>query len=405
MADPRDPPQRLDSTLTHFPVSERDTFWFHCGRCGSLFQSKTGDDDLRVCSQCGSDPSTGVMEAQVIISKVEKPVEPADTSHEGEPRKKRSVRKRRKSRFMLKLVLGWTAVLAIIVIGARLLFPEEDKQDLPPPVSEKKQEVISDEDMLLLDENLQKCGDVFAGFLQAGVPEQRNQFVLSPVTTASRMALFYSMNPLPVIQPDTLTPTANATLKLPGGKAIETLWTTQDGRRIDVVFREESGEWKIDWDHFARFSDYPWSLFLAGNEETEGEFRLLARERLAEERRNEETISLVLYAPRFGRPEESGFQSPEFLVSRRSRDGKLLDAAFELARQQKTIYQSKLPNLNPEGMIRVRVKVKRSEVNMERKFEITKVIACHWYSVDDPGVIPAPSTDADEAEDTATQSR
>jgi hypothetical protein len=348
------------------------------------------------------------METQVIVPKVEMaadPVEPADASQDDEPRKKRSVRKRRKSRFMLKLVLGWTTVLAVIVIGARQLFPEEDTENIAPPVSAKKQEVISDEDMLLLDENLQKCSDVFAGFLQAGVPEQRNQYVLSPVTTASRMALFYSMNPLPVIQPDTLTPTANAILKLPGGKAIETLWTTQDGRRMDVVFREESGEWKIDWDHFARFSDYPWSLFLAGNEEAEGEFRLLARERLAEERKKEESISVVLYAPRFGRPEESGFQSPEFLVSRRSRDGQLLDAAFELARQKKTIYQSKLPDLNPDGMIRVRVKVKRSEVNMERKFEITKVIGCHWYSVDDPGVVPTPSPDADKVEEPATQSR
>lgn len=348
------------------------------------------------------------MEVQVIAPKAEMaaaPPEPTNDNQDDEPRKKRSVRKRRKSRFMLKLVLGWTTVLAAIVIGARQLFPEDDTENIAPPVSAKKQEVISDEDMLLLDENFQKCGAALAGFLQAGVPEQRNQYVLSPVTTASRMALFYSMNPLPVIQSESLTPTANAVLKLPGGKAIETLWSTQDGRRMDVVFREESGEWKIDWEHFARFSDFPWSLFLAGNEEAEGEFRLLARERLADERKKEETISVVLYSPRFGKPEESGFQSPEFLVSRRSRDGQLLDAAFDLARQKKTIYQSKLPDLNPDGMIRVRVKVKRTEVNLERKFEITKVIACHWYSVDDPGVVPTPLPDADKVEEPATQSR
>jgi hypothetical protein len=27
-------------------------------------------------------------------------------------------------------------------------------------------------------------------------------------------------------------------------------------------------------------------------------------------------------------------------------------------------------------------------VDTERKFEITGVTACHWYSVDDPGVEP-----------------
>ena len=55
------------------------------------------------------------------------------------------------------------------------------------------------------------------------------------------------------------------------------------------------------------------------------------------------------------------------------------------------------PNLNPEGMIRVRVKVRRIEVDMERKFEITAVLACHWYAVDDPGVEPADPLPAAEA--------
>lgn len=44
-------------------------------------------------------------------------------------------------------------------------------------------------------------------------------------------------------------------------------------------------------------------------------------------------------------------------------------------------------------MIRVRVRVKRTEVNLERKFEITKVLACHWMSIDDPGVTPKEETE------------
>ena len=39
-------------------------------------------------------------------------------------------------------------------------------------------------------------------------------------------------------------------------------------------------------------------------------------------------------------------------------------------------------------MIRVRVKVKRTELDSERKFEITRVLACHWLSTDHPGVEP-----------------
>jgi hypothetical protein len=246
--------------------------------------------------------------------------------------------------------------------------------------------VTPDDDIALLNEGGRKCGEALGGFLSAGAPEQRNQFVLAPIATASRMARFYSLNPMANIDPAALRLEKSVVVNLPGEKAIETRWITPDGRNFDAAFREEHGEWRLDWDHFARYSDYPWSLFLAGSGVPEGEFRLLARERLAEERKDLDTISIVLYAPRFGHPRETGFQSPEFLVSRNKPEGKLLDAAFKLARSGKQVYGSKLPDQNPEGMIRVRVKVKRTEVDGERRFEITAVKACHWYSIDDPGV-------------------
>ena len=200
------------------------------------------------------------------------------------------------------------------------------------------------------------------------------------------MARFYSQNSLANIDPATLALTGSAVFNVPGGKVIETHWNSHNGKTLDVVFREENDEWRLDWEDFARYSDHPWPLFLAGSGEPEGEFRLLARERLADERKDAQTISVVLYAPRFGRPNDTGFQSPEFLVSRNDRNGQLLDAAFKLAAQHKRIFNASLPDLNPGGMIRVRVKIQRSEINLERKFEILEVLACHWYSVDDPGV-------------------
>jgi hypothetical protein len=45
-------------------------------------------------------------------------------------------------------------------------------------------------------------------------------------------------------------------------------------------------------------------------------------------------------------------------------------------------------------MIRVRVKIQRDEADMDRKFKITEVLACHWYAVDDPGVaLPIPGAE------------
>jgi hypothetical protein len=369
-------------------VSDSQLFWFHCGRCGALFQAAAGNSEGRICSNCGADPSPGVVEAAVQAANtgVTEPArEDAGTPAAG--REKRGTRKHRNRHIMVKLMLGWTLLLALIVFGARKLW-HAAPQERGEVISAEEAPVLNAEDHDFLQTAGPLCGQVFEGFLSAGTPEKRNQFVLSPVTTASRMARFYDMNPLVNIKPETLSLSANGLVRLPGGDAFEARWDAKDGRTFDAVFRKESGEWRLDWEHFARYSDYPWALFLAGSGPDEGEFRLLARERLAEERKNEPDISIVLYAPRFGMPAEAGFQSPEFLVSRDTVDGRLLDAAFESARAGRKVFGANMGDINPEGMIRVRVRVRRQEVEMERKFEITGVTACHWYSVDEPGVEP-----------------
>ena len=360
-------------------------FWFHCGRCGALFQSQVGDLENRLCSKCGFDPATGILEAAAEPEPARLP-QPAATAESPNHQGKHTIRRRKNRHLMAKLVAGWSLVLVLIIFGAKKLWPEQAASSHQHTANSTDAETISDLDMKLLEEAGPKCLETFSNFLAATTPEERNQFVLAPVSTASRMARFYSLNPLTNIDPSTTRLERNAVIEMAGGKAIETLWQGSEGKRYDALFREENGEWRLDWEHFARYSDYPWSQFLAGDGPTEGEFRLLARERLAKERKNEETISLVLYAPRFGRPEESGFQSPEFLVPRRDPAGQLLDNAFQLARDGRRVFGSSLPHIDPDGMIRVRVKVKRTEVNLERKFEITEVNACHWFSTDDPGV-------------------
>jgi hypothetical protein len=291
---------------------------------------------------------------------------------------------------MLKLACGWFLVLAVIVLIARHYFPERKAEE--QAAAPKSLEKSSNEEQVVYTEAWNQCSLALSNFLAAGTPEARNQFVFQPVKTASRMARFYGLNPIVSMDPSALTFSEHAVLDIPGGKQLESFWKVSDGRMIDAVFRQENGEWKLDWDHFVRYSDYPWALFLSGTGNEEGEFRLLARERLAEDRKNAESISIVLYAPKFGNPRDAGFQSPEFLVSRKTREGRLLDAAFNLARRKKKVFGSTSSNIDPEGMIRVRVRVSRKEVETERKFEITKLIACHWYSVDDPGVEPMPES-------------
>jgi hypothetical protein len=239
---------------------------------------------------------------------------------------------------------------------------------------------------VFLDEALKECQQVLLGFLNATAPEERNQYVYSPVRTASRMARFYSLNPVMSMDPAKLVFHGASLLNLPGERAIETRWGDDRGRLVDVVFRQDNGEWRIDWSHFVRESDYPWPLFLAGDGEPEGEFRLLARERLADEREADEPLSLMLHAPRFGDPGNEGIGSPEILVDATSPQGILLTAAFRTLRAERTLFGSSLELMDPVGMIRVRVKVKRSEGETGRRFEITDVVACHWLTLDVAGV-------------------
>ncbi len=368
--------------------------WFHCGRCGSLFQAKEGEPEGRLCSKCGFDPCPGEQEIRT---------EPASGGAEGggsdthARRHKSGGRKRKGGNIMLKLFVGWSLLMVLIVLGAIKLWHQEGPPETVERIRSTPGEVqVSEEDVVFLNENTKAFVEGFSRFLASGSPEQASQFVLSPTEAVARMTRFNSQNPTIKIDPATLEAAGKTVLHMPGGKAIETRWASKDGRLIDAVFQKENGEWLLDWNHFVRFSDYPWALFLAGTGAPEGEFRLLARERLAEERKDEADISIVLYAPRFGYPEDVGFQSPEFLVSRKTRSGKLLDAAFKLARSGGRVYGSSLPDSNPDGMIRVRVMVRRIDTEDGRKFEITEVSACHWYSVDDAGVEPAEEKPAED---------
>ncbi len=363
-------------------MSDTPNSWFHCGHCGSLFRSPAGDAESRVCPECGLDPSLGVEPVPV---EQPAPIVPADTSQRPREPEKSSRKKRRGSHLIFKLIAIWMLLLVGIVVGAGYLFkkaPAGEKSAAAEPVNTGP----TPEEAALLTEGGPLASQGFFGFLAAGTPEARNQFVLNPITTASRMARFYDLNPIVTIAPETLTLLKSAVLHLPAGRAIETLWNTADGRQIDAVFVEQDNEWRLDWDHFVRFSTYPWALFLAGSGEPEGEFRLLARQRLAEERKDAEDVSIVLYVPRFGFVNETGFQSPEFLVKRDTRNGRLLDAAFELEQSGKRVFGLDLPHDNPEGLIRVRVKVRRIKDDMGSRFELVDVLACHWYSTDDPGV-------------------
>jgi len=301
-------------------------------------------------------------------------------------REKQTTSKRKANSFLIKLIMGWLVFITLIVVASQHLWRAQPQSPVPSigTNAENAEDLASDR--ALVSEATPLCNQVLAGYLAARTPEQRNQFVLQPIVTAARMARYYAENSSTNIDPKNLKLTHSSIVHLPNGPALETHWSSSDGYEFDTVFMKEGDEWLLDWDHFVRYSDTPWPLFLAGSGEAAGEFRLLARERLADERKHEDAISIVLCAPRFGYSMETGFESPEFLVSRNTKNGRLLDAAFKLIREDKRVFGAKYPNNNPDGFIRLRVKIRRFEQDGERRFELLEVVACHWYSVTAPGV-------------------
>lgn len=276
------------------------------------------------------------------------------------------------------LAAGWVLVLAVIVLLARFVWHDDGSGGRRGPANAA--DISGSENALLLETAVPLCSQVLGGFLGAGTPEARNQFVLDSLGTASRMARFYSLNPVALPEAAGMKLDSYGVIEFPAGKGVLTRWHHDDGRAFEVLFREEQGDWRMDWDHFVRFGDYPWGLFLTGSGPQEGEFRVFARERLADDRRDADTISLVLSAPRFGHPESAISPSPEILVPRDSDEGRILDAAFRAARAGKVVFGDPLKRQDPDDLIRVRVQVARIETREERRFEIRKVEACHWYA-------------------------
>lgn len=362
-------------------LGKQDISWFHCGRCGSLFQSPTRASHQRLCTACGRSPwpEDGTLQR---IKKTTQPQVPAPAR--GSVRKeKKKLKYRYLNGWVIFCVVSTLAVLLVLLMALRMQNFQNERS-----FSSVKKEAVSTvaaEDAAFLNQFAPLCHQTLSGFLSAVTPEERSQFVMSPVSEVARIANFYQLNAPPSIDPRALKIDQIAVLRLPGGPAIETSWKTTDGLWLNTVFVQEDDEWRLDWNHYARYCDYPWPMFLAGGGQREGEFRLLARERLAEERKGADTISLVFSAPQLGKPGETSLKSPEFLVPRNSKSGRLLTAASQRAKVGKLAFDVDLKTIYPEGLIPVRVKLRRIDDADGRRFELVDLVACHWYSVDASG--------------------
>ena len=369
--------------------------WFHCGRCGSFFQAPPGDPDERVCTKCGRDPSLGVEPQSSRSQSDGQKTDPAQADDAQDRHEHHEGRRKRRNSLVAKLVLGWVLTMVAVVVSVKLIWPDDPpEKQTADSLAKSVKGTAGDETVVKLDKALPACSVTLTGYLGASTNEERNQFVKDPLATAGRMARFYSLNPLPRLEPSALRNTENSLLSIPGQQAVETRWKSTDGLIIDCVFVKQEEEWRIDWDHYARYQPYPWSLFVTGEGPDEGEYRLLVRQRITRDGQSSKHMDLVFSQPRFGHPREAGQPYVEIMHGRDTEGGRLLTAGFRQRGEGKAPFGSSLAGLEEDDMLRVRVTLRRSPNDQPEggkwKFDLVKVNACHWLSTDDPGVKPEP---------------
>lgn len=322
-----------------------------------------------MCPDCGEDPSgegPRVEAGPVRVRRKIRKKQPGKTSR----REHKS-----KARALMIFVIMW-----VFLLGAgAIVMTRMGSQEVPQVADSAEPTRQEIEDQRLLQDNLEACSKRLSEFRAAPDVGSRALHVVGAGRAVQRMTRVQQFNPsYPATE--VLTVDEYRVIHTPAGRAIETLWKQDDGERIEAVFFEEEGEWKIDWDAFARSGTESWPLFLAGRGRGEGEFRLLARERIGADGRDDEFIGLVLYAARNGRPGEASAPSPEIRVLRNSPLGRQIEEAFAIRKEGRGAFGSRLVEHDPDEMIRLRVRVSR-EGEDERVFQIEELFGCHWLEL------------------------
>lgn len=372
--------------------------WYHCGRCGELFRASYLDAPCEACGRNAHPHRTAGTPAAKSSSKEFVPKSSSDlvrtkVSIDGKSvatdRRERTERVRSKRSPMVTLVVVWVSILLVIsvFVGWRLNHVSAVVQ-----VSQEREQKADEmqrlsEDVTLLNASMQNCFEHFSGLLESVAPEIRAQYVFPQPSMsvkiardAAKMALF-----LPEKMPEL---TQRQVLRVRDEPVIETLWSDDRGRKIEVVFRKKDEAWLVDWDSYVRSSDMPWAIFETAEGEGEGEFRFLVRERLAEQRALEDTLSLVFYEPSFWHGGDLGQKTPEMLVMRKSLEGRLISQALLARKEKRPVYRSMYSEQDPPDTARVRVVIQRKIVDGQREFRVKAVKACHWMGVDDVGLLP-----------------
>ena len=356
--------------------------WFHCGRCGALFQGAAGG----VCPDCGEDPVVQESEiafveaANSALATLREPsgpaAEPGRTAGRGPGRGK--------TKGLAVFVVVWVLLLVGI---AGLVAWVRSKDGMVEVETETFAETTAESQFNR--DAYQSCYRDAVSFLRSESAESRSRFVLRPLDTLRLMAS--SGTRVPVLGKDEqLQIEFFEGFDSPESRAFQSAWMMPGKERIELVFvQDDDDAWKIDWQNLVRHSEEPWSLFLSGSGPSVGEFRLLARKRASATGGEGDVSRLMFLESRPWEPGKVGLSSPEIRIDPGSEVGRQLKSAFAMRKGNEGVFGTRLSDKDPKGMIRVRVVLRRSDEKDEHgewQFTVERLLACHWMQFDELGL-------------------
>ncbi|MBB5352161.1 ribosomal protein S27AE [Haloferula luteola] len=351
-------------------MTEKAEGWYHCGRCGHLYEAA----DTGLCPQCGESPI--ISDSEVAYHQaVAETREVAATSA--------SLRPRGKSDGLVKFTLAWLGFL--VVIGGVIALARAFREEGPKEALDFSQQT---ESLQEINEAFSKCYPKVRAYYSSVSPELRGPLTLHPSRTLERMSRW----PEEMVLIDASTLLRNQTFRVfqtSEGETAAGRWELENGDRVEAVFRkDDEDQWAIDWEQMVRYSSEVWPVFLSGLSQQSGEFRLLARRRATDSLGVGDVSRIVFHQPSARRPGEYGHASPEVIVDPNSEDGMMLSEAFRLRDAGDAPFHSRLTEGDPAGMIRVRVRLTLGPKDEHGRvtLRLDKVMACHWMDLGDSGM-------------------
>jgi hypothetical protein len=361
--------------------------WYHCGHCGSLFQSDYGFDEDRVCEVCQHKPGVGMWPVVNSIN----PVASAKVAsfHKTGDKVKKLARtpstKRRRTRRLIVFSLIWMCIL-LGAVGVRYFLTKDQSMPRILTVADLDRDLTAKDKEKILNQVLPECDRALSGFLADSSIEERMRFISKATEFGAVLEIHEKNHPYLQMDEKSLQRTAQEWLRLGDEWMVLTRWKDAGGHHeFDAVFRKEGDAWKLDWPHFSQYSQASWKLFLAGEGKFDSaEFRLLARihDDTDTSRLKEQRMMIVLAEPVWGKPSRVLNESGHISIDTMGDEGKMLKAAFQRRAQNLTVGGGELAPLTPDGFVNVRVKVMRDELDGELRLTIHQLKACHWLDSD-----------------------